>query len=158
MNETIFAYYSQLLESFQARDRGDLDGEDDLLGELDTLWLSMTAQEREWSGLAGKLALAWHKGDYASWVTVAAKNLTLATFLQRQRAPLEGHTVCWVSESLSLSPSPALHRKQLLPFERLVRSVSVSVGGSEPGQVIFESFPTGRASYAGGFGAMIGCA
>ena len=77
MNKKLLTYQQQLLSSFQARDNGDLELEDDLLADLDKLWLSMTPSERLQSGEAARRARAQHvlmaalqQGDSASGLLV----------------------------------------------------------------------------------------
>lgn len=57
---TLGSYMKKLMDSFAAREMGNVELEDDLLGDLDELWLSMEPRERELSkGFAQHAYLAF---------------------------------------------------------------------------------------------------
>ncbi len=47
MTDKTEAYRRGLIAALECRDRGDEDGEEAHMSELDTIWLSMTAEEVE---------------------------------------------------------------------------------------------------------------
>ena len=56
-------YYEKLIASFKARDAGNEAREDELLSELDQIWLDMPAIDKDASDVVGDFALAIHEGD-----------------------------------------------------------------------------------------------
>lgn len=102
----ILAYYDILTESFMERSAGNIAREDDLLADLDKLWLSMSPGERELSKYAAKLALFAYEQGAAS--PEVAKNLNSAFRSVLLRAGMPAAIV-------TAHPQPQVYRPQHMP-------------------------------------------
>ena len=56
LNKNLVTYYLRIFETFSLFDAGELEVRDELLAELDELWLSMTVEERAASKALAKKA------------------------------------------------------------------------------------------------------
>ena len=87
MNRKLVVYFDKLIESFNVRDRGDIDREDDLLAELDKLWLSMSPEDRDLSERVAALALAFHDGSVERLSVAFSRDMRLAIELLQWARP-----------------------------------------------------------------------
>lgn len=60
MNELLERYQELLVRSFDARDEHNYDLEDELLSELDCIWLQMSSDQRDTSKIIARYALRLH--------------------------------------------------------------------------------------------------
>lgn len=80
MNKTLLNYQYKLMASFEARDKEDLALEDDLLADLDQLWLSMTAEEKAQSKRLAREALIKYDAQVNAVALISGARTSKTTF------------------------------------------------------------------------------
>lgn len=96
MSRLLMEYYEKLIASFKARDAGNEAREDELLSELDKIWLDMPAIDKNASDVVGDFAMAVHEGDMARVLTLSKEeivrnSLFASTNVTVMQFPLSAH-------------------------------------------------------------------
>ena len=91
MSGMLHAYYLKLLESFEARDSREEEREDHVLADLDRLWLSMPAAEKEACNVVSDFALATHDGNVLEIMSLMERHPFLAQVIPA--TSIAAHTI-----------------------------------------------------------------
>ena len=137
MSSKLLAYCNTLLESFGARDAGDIGREDELLAELDAIWLSMTAAEKQQSGPAADLAKAIHEYSPSAIASAFTEHFELVAYFRAfdvlkstllDEWNLERRSVWMHTSSLITSTSSELGGRLAMPVLQTPEAESFTSG------------------------------